>query len=167
MDSDDRVMGGMFLGLVMFGFFVWMVSRVVASVFHDLSIMFDAIGTAAMSFLGMAWAIVQLAGILAVGAALIYAAYWYYQLVKEATEVLDTVDARCVNLSRELQASQKEMEERLNQKVEQLRRELAAALAKPSVGPEPALPAPAHKIEVIEVIRNNESATTPRVSNPY
>mgnify|MGYP003350342637 CR=1 FL=1 len=59
MNSDEKVMGGAFLGLVMFGFFVWLLSRVVTQVFHDLGMMFGAIGTAAVSFLGMAWALVK------------------------------------------------------------------------------------------------------------
>lgn len=58
---NERVVGGTFVALVLFGWFVWMLSRMVASVFHDLGMMFNAIGTATVSFLAMAWALAQLA----------------------------------------------------------------------------------------------------------
>jgi len=157
-EPSDRVMGGMFLGLLFFGFFLWMLSQVVARVFHDLGIMFHAIGGAAFSFLSMA-----------AGAAVAYAAYRHYQLVKQATEVLDAVEARCMSLTGDLYASQKKMEERLNAEVLELRTALEAALTKPEAIPEPqkTLPAPAHTPATIEVAAISQPVTTPGVSNPY
>ena len=85
--KDETVMGGVFLGLVVIGFFVWAVSKVVAQIFHDFGIMFQAIGFAAVGFFGMAWALAQIVAVLSAAAALAYAAYRYYQLVKNFKDV--------------------------------------------------------------------------------
>jgi hypothetical protein len=169
MDSD-RIWGGVLVALILFGWIVWMISRIVASIFHDLGIMFNAIGTAAVNFLGMAWALAQLAGILAAGAAVVYAAYRYYQFVKESLAVLSAVEARCNELANTVDASEKELEKRLTQEVALLRQQLALALAKPEVAPEEpkALPTPAEVVADEIVIETAiESVTAPRVSNPY
>ena len=169
MDSD-RIWGGVVVGGILLGWIVWMISRVVASIFHDLGIMFNAIGTAAVSFLGMAWALTQLAAVLAAGAAVVYAAYRHYQLVKQATEVMTAVEARCADLANTVETSQKELEKQVRQEVWALRRELEVALAEPEVGPEEpkALPPPAGVVADEIVIETAlESATAPRVSNPY
>lgn len=169
MDSD-RVWGGVLVGLILFGWIVWMISRIVTRIFHDLGILFDAIGTASLSFLGMAWALTQLAAVLSAGAAVVYAAYRHYQFVKQATDVMRAVEAHCADLENAVSESQKELEERVSQNIWALRRELETALAEPEVGPEEpkALPPPAEVVtDEIVVETAVESVTAPRVSNPY
>lgn len=169
MDSD-RIWGGIVVGGILLGWIVWMISRIVTRIFHDLGIMFDAIGTASVSFLGMAWALTQLVAVLAAGAAVVYVAYRHYQLVKQATAIMTAVEARCSDLASVVGESQKELEKRVNQQVWALRRELEAALAEPEVGPEEpkALPPPA-EVDTDEIVIETaiESVTAPRVSNPY
>lgn len=131
--------------------------------------MFDAIGTATLSFLAMAWALAQLAAILSTGAAVVYAAYRHYQLTKQATEIMTLVEARCNELTQEITKSQISMETRIYENVHALRCQLELALTKPEAVPErpKALPASTQRPATIEVIAANESATTPIVSNPY
>lgn len=71
--DNERIVGGGFLALFFFGWFLWMLSKTVTRVFHDLGMMFDAIETATTSFFGMAWAITQVVVILGAGAAIAYA----------------------------------------------------------------------------------------------
>lgn len=170
MESNERVVGGMCLGCLLFGWCVWMLSRVVASVFHELGLMFNAIGTAASNFIAMAWTLAQLIGILAAGAAVVYAAYRHYKLVKESSDILALVEARCGNLASDLEASQKQLEKSVNANVDALHMQLAEALAEPEVGPEQVTDAPPQQIAQSEEVVTeaiNESATTPRVSSPY
>lgn len=168
MDSNEKVVGGAFLGLVLFGWFIWMLSKVVASVFHDLGIMFDAIGTATFSFLAMAWALAQFAAILVAGTAVVYAAYRHYQLVKQATEIIASVEARCEALTEKLSKSQSRLESRVHENVNALRAQLEEVLAAPEVGPEEKMEdAPPPEEAALEIETVNEIATTPRVSSPY
>ena len=163
-----------------------MLSKIVTRVFRDLGMMFDAIGTATVSFFGMAWATTQIVVILGAGAATAYAAYRHFKLVRDASNVLESVDACCNKWSGEIEAGQKELEARLHNEVRLLRWQLNEALAEPeavpgapdapvdaTVGnPVPTVPLelpPSEQQDAtsVDTTQPNESATTPSISNPY
>lgn len=133
-NNDD---GGsvIFLGLVMFGFFLWMLSKIATVVFIEIGRMFEAFGKAATSFFGMAWAITQLAGIVGFGILLIYAVYKFMLLIKNSTAIMEQFEARASEFMARLQVEHDKTERHLNRMVYQMREELSEALKEPEAVP--------------------------------
>lgn len=106
--------------------------------------------------------------------------------MREASNVLESVDACCNKWSGEIEAGQKELETRLHNEVRLLRWQLNEALAEPEAVPEApdapvdatvGNPVPTVPLELppseqqdatsVDTTQPNESATTLSISNPY
>lgn len=154
MNRDD---GGstVFLGLVIFGFFLWMLSKIATRVFIEIGHLFDALGNAATSFLGMLWALAQFAGILSLGVLLVYGTYKLVQLVKNSTAIMEQFESRTNEFFAKMTAENEATERRLNRMVWQMHQQLEEALKEPEAAP----PVAATQEPVA-------SAATPTVSVP-
>lgn len=149
--NNDQVGGGVFLGLILFGFFLWLVSRITTVAFIAIGKMLDAIGSATISFLGMVWALVQIAGILALGALLIYAAYKFIVLIKNGTAIVEQAEKRIDEAVEQITAENKALESRVSKRMWALTVRLEEALKEPEAAPseqppanvEPQVPQPA------------------------
>lgn len=183
MNNDHDGGSTWFLGLVLFGFFVWMLSKITTVVFIEVGKMFAAIGNAATSFFGMAWAITQLAGIVGLCVLLIYAVYQFILLVKNSTAIMEQFERRAEEFFARLQSEHDKTERSLNRMVYQMREELEEALKEPEAAPpeqvpteattaspapqaaQTALPAPQESKMEQQPIATNEQSVS--VSNPY
>ena len=183
MNNDNDGGSTWFLGLVLFGFFIWMLSKIATVVFIEIGKMFAAIGSMATSFFGMAWAITQLAGIVGLGVLLVYAVYKFIRLVKNSTAIMEQFEHRAKEFFARLQLEHDKTERHLNRMVYQMREELHDALKEPEAAPpeqapsevatlspalqaaQAALPAPQEPKTEQQPIATNEQSVS--VSNPY
>lgn len=124
-----------FLGLILFGFFIWMLSKIATVVFIEIGRMFAAIGSMATSFFAMAWTITQLAGIVGLGVLLVYAVYKFIRLVKNSTAIMEQFERRAEEFFARLQSEHDKTERQLNRMVYQMREELNDALKEPEAAP--------------------------------
>lgn len=169
MNNDNDGGSTVFLGLVLFGFFVWMLSKIATVVFVEISKLFEAIGNAAMSFFGMAWAIAQLAGIIGFGVLLVYAVYKFILLVKNSTAIIEQFEYRSEDFLNRLATENDETVRKLNRQVYQMRVELSEALKEPEAAPpvQPVAELPAQAVTQTEQQPKDMHQSSVSVSNPY
>ena len=164
----------MFGALILIAFLVSFLAKVLTSIFHQIGLMFVEIGTMAGNLAGMLWGVAQVVfWITAIGASVttaVYFTYKYVLMVKRGTEIIAEFDHKSKELSGILLGDQRLLESRITREIERLRDELSAALSQPEVAPkeaEPATTAMEQSADIAEQTVVIESATTPRVSNPY
>lgn len=133
--NNDQAGSAIFLGLILFGFFLWMLSKIATKVFIELGHLFNAIGNAATSFFGMLWVLVQFAGILGLGILLVYAVYKFVLLVKNGTEIMKQAERRLNEFHEQVSAENKSFQSRVSSKVWELHKRLEEALKEPEVAP--------------------------------
>jgi len=189
--DNDNIWGGFFVAMILFGYVVWLLSKVATKVFTELGLMFDALGAAGVSFLAFAWIALKAVAVVTAIAVVVYAGYRQYRLTKRTVDVLANVDERLDEWASNIEKSQQELERSVNREVLYLDRKLAAALAKPEAVPEapidvvttslvPTTEQPIGATSFVAITsleqqdatnvastQSNESATTPSISNPY
>jgi hypothetical protein len=135
-NSGMLYIGGIAVIIIIFGFLI----KILKSIMIELSLLFTAIGKMAEAFISMAWQIAQVLGLLALGVAVIYAAWIfskkYYKLVKDATEVKEQIENRFSNLHAEFEDSFNLLKRNASREINQMRKELDEALKRSEVVPE-------------------------------
>lgn len=155
MNNNDQVGGGVFLGLILFGVFLWLVSRITMIAFIAIGKMFAAIGGAAISFLGMAWAVVQLAGILGLGVLIVYAVYKFVLLVKNGTAIMEQTERRIGDAVEQITAENKALEAKVSKRIWALTERLEVALKEPEAAPPEQVPANAVPESPVQPVAQN------------
>lgn len=135
-NSGMLYFGGIVVVVLIVGFLI----KILKSILIELSLLFAAIGKMASAFILMAWQIAQVAGLLALGVAAIYAAWVfskkYYSVVKNATEIKEQLESRFTELQRELNDSFKSLRRDASREIGQMRQELDEALKRSEVVPD-------------------------------
>ncbi len=134
-DSSTMFAGGIILVIIV----MMACLKAIQKIFTELSLMFEAMGKMAESFLSMAWHGALAISLISLGIGCVLAAgyftYKYYLMVKRGTEIQNAVDDKIHGLMKQLNSTIETLHRDNNERIWALESKLKAALDKPAIAP--------------------------------